>query len=93
MAEISLSSTVRRSESQVSTQVEGETVILQLESGNYFSLNEVGAVVWDELDQPRVVQDLCDRVLREFEVEPSTVVDDVLSLLEQLLSEEMIVLG
>jgi hypothetical protein len=93
MSKITLGTTIERSNSQVSTEVEGETVILQLESGNYFSLNEVGAFIWGELTQPQVVQDLCTRVLEEFDVEGDECERDVMKLLEQLLTEEMIALG
>ena len=81
---------VQRTEAQVSTAVEGETILLQIESGNYFSLNEVAAFVWQELDQPRTVAHLCERLLSEYDSEPEDCFNDLLALLEMWESEGMI---
>ena len=92
MSKIVSAAAIARSDSQVSTVVEGETVVLQLETGNYFSLNEVGAVIWEELSQPRNFAELCSRVLAEYDIDEETCHKDVLALLERLDAEKMIVL-
>jgi hypothetical protein len=55
-----------------------------------FSLNAVGAVVWEALDQPRSVEELVERVVTEFEVEPTVALGDVHSFLEQLESKQLV---
>src|SRR5690606_39638202 len=65
MGTVGSTTTVKKSSAQVSTLVEGETIVLQLETGTYFSLNEVGVVVWEALDQLRTVEELKDKVLSE----------------------------
>jgi hypothetical protein len=55
--------------SQVSTNIKDETVLLQLDSGKYFSLNRVGTVIWEQLKAPISVSELVDAVLDRFEVE------------------------
>lgn len=90
MENLSSTTRVRRSSQQVSTLVEGETIILQLESGTYFSLNEVGAVVWNALDEPRTLQELNQCVLAEYDVDAARCSNDVRALLENLLGERMI---
>ena len=54
---------------QVSCEVNGETVILHFDSGNYFGLNDVGTLVWKMIQQPYSVRDLRDAILSEYEVE------------------------
>jgi hypothetical protein len=73
--------------------MEGEMILLQLESGNYFSLNEVGALVWNQLEAPRTVQQLCDRVCAEYDVDAQVCVRDVTQLIQHLLKEQMVELG
>ena len=70
--------------------MEGETIVLQLESGTYFSLNEVGVTVWNALDEARTVNDLKERVLAEYNVEDAQCSADIRALLEDLLKEKMI---
>lgn len=90
MSTLSPSTTVKKSSVQVSTLVEGETIVLHLESGTYFSLNEVGAVVWAALDEPRTLRDLSVRVMAEYEVDEARCATDIQSLVEKLLDEKMI---
>ena len=45
---------------QMSSELAGEAVILDMESGTYFGLNEVGARVWSLIQEPRAVRDIQD---------------------------------
>jgi hypothetical protein len=76
--------------SQVSTVLGSETVILNFNQGAYFGLNEVGTLIWAELQQPRRVSDLCDAVLAEYDVEPEQCRQDIFRLLEKLHAEGLI---
>jgi len=64
-----LHSRIARLENCVSSEVAGETVILQLDSGQYFGLNESASLVWNALSQPRTLVDLTQVLLAEYCVE------------------------
>ena len=65
---ISKDSVVVAVKSQVSCQLDAETVVLHYDKGLYFGLNEVGTLVWNQVQQPRKVQEIRDAILREYEV-------------------------
>jgi hypothetical protein len=69
---------------QVSSQVEGETVILHMPSGTYFGLDRVGSAVWELLSEPRTLGELRDAVVARFEVEPDQAEQDLRALLADL---------
>ena len=75
---------------QVSCEVNGETVILHFDSGNYFGLNDVGTLVWKMIEQPRSISDLRDAILSEYEVEPDQCERELLNLLEELRERGLI---
>ena len=50
---IERSTTVKKSPHQVSTGLGDEVAILNLQSTLYFGLDEVGACIWQELEEPR----------------------------------------
>lgn len=75
---------------QVSSDLAGESVILNLKTGMYFGLNEVGASVWNLLQQPRSVTDICTQILEEYEVESEQCERDVLTLLHELIESDLI---
>jgi hypothetical protein len=81
---IDLETTLVASQQQVSTDVEGEAIILNFDSGVYFGLDGVGARVWRLLEAPVRVQELRDHICTEFEVEPAQCEADLLELLTEL---------
>jgi Coenzyme PQQ synthesis protein D (PqqD) len=87
---ISSDSIVVATDSQVSTALGAETVILHFDKGSYFGLNEVGTAIWGRLHEPHMVSELCDAILAEYEVEPQRCQQDVLRLLEKLQDEGLI---
>jgi hypothetical protein len=87
---ISKNSTVVATPHQVSATVHGEAVILQMKDGIYYSLDQVGARVWSRLQQPASVDELCQLILSEYEVEPERCERDLLSLLNDLEEARLI---
>jgi hypothetical protein len=51
---------------------DSEAVMLDIESGTYFGLRDVAKAIWDRLEQPIRVEDLCSRLVAQFEVDPAT---------------------
>jgi len=72
-------------------QVEGESVLLDIDSGEYFSLNEVGGRVWDLCDGTRTVSSIVGVLCDEFDVDQSTAVGDTNDLLETLAGAGLVV--
>ena len=75
---------------QVSCDLGGEAAILNIRNGVYYGLDPVGAHVWNLLRTPQKVAEICDAVLRAYDVEPERCRHDVDSLLEDLLAEGLI---
>ena len=83
---VSRSSVVVAAKNQISTDLRGEAVILELESGAYYGLNDVGARIWDLIQQPKNVNDIRDAILEEYEVKPDRCERELLGILEDLAS-------
>ncbi|MGH7469802.1 MAG: PqqD family protein [Longimicrobiales bacterium] len=87
---ISKNSTVVATTHQVSCTVHGEAVILQMKDGVYYSLDAVGARVWSRLQQPASVNELCQLIVSEYEVDLERCEQDLLSLLQDLEQASLI---
>src|SRR5215213_5869828 len=87
---VSQRSTVVAAEDQVSSDLGGETAILDLKAGMYYGLDDVGARVWDLVQEPRNVGDIRDILLEEYDVAPERCERDLLALLQQLANEGLI---
>jgi len=87
---LSLSSIINATKKQVSCDLAGEAVILNVSSGEYFGLNELGARIWNLIQEPRTVGELFEIVLGEYEVTPDQLERDLSSLFEEMATKELI---
>ena len=87
---ITLDSIVAAAPEQVSSDLAGEAVILDLKQGVYYGLDEVGARIWALLQQPRSVEAIRDAILAEYDVEPERCERDLLELLGELSAAQLI---
>ena len=66
------------------SEIDSEAVILDVDSGTYFGLNEVSNRIWQLLQTPTDSEQLIAQILEEYEVAPEEVREDVLSLLNDM---------
>ncbi|PLZ30345.1 PqqD family protein, partial [Fischerella thermalis WC542] len=64
---ISENTIVVASVEQISSDLGGEAVILNLKSGVYHGLNEVGTLIWNLIQTPKTVKDIKAAILAEYE--------------------------
>ena len=81
---------IQASNDVVSRVVDGEAVLLDLASGKYFGLNEVGSRVWEHVNEAITVGALVERLLAEFDVDATTLRRDVDELLADLTAKGLI---
>jgi coenzyme PQQ synthesis protein D (PqqD) len=75
---------------QVSSDLADEVVILDLKNGMYYGLDEVGARIWELIQQPRTIDEIRDALLEEYEVEPEDCTRDLVALLQDLNDAQLI---
>jgi len=87
---ISLDSISVASGELVSANLDGEVVILGFSTGSYFSLDQVGAFVWDLIQRPQKVSDIRDAILEEYEIDLMQCERDLITLLEKLIDKQLV---
>lgn len=88
---IGLDSRPRQRGKQVLTQqVSGTLILLHLDNGEYYKLDEVGSRVWELCDGTRTVADAVSVICEEYEASAETVEADVLALVRELADEKMV---
>lgn len=76
---------------QLSCNLSNEVVILNIRNNTYYGLNEVGAVIWKALkERPRTQQELCARVVQEFDVPLEKCASDVAALISELVKSGLV---
>ena len=87
---LTTSSIIVAANGQVSTDLGGEAVILGLETGRYYSLNDSGSTVWSMIQEPRTVSEIRDAILDTYDVESEVCERDLFALLGQFAQEGLI---
>ncbi|MEZ4708517.1 MAG: PqqD family peptide modification chaperone [Caldilineaceae bacterium] len=87
---IDLDSVVTATNDQISAHLDDEVVILGYQSGAYYGLDEVGLFIWDLLQEPQKVSNICQAVLQEYDVQPADCERDVLTFLADLKSKQLV---
>jgi Coenzyme PQQ synthesis protein D (PqqD) len=84
---IDLHDRVVRTTNLHTARVDDELVILNLERNNYNWLNEVGRAVWDVIESPCEVGDLCRRISQQFDAPEEEIAADILPFLNAMVEE------
>ncbi len=81
---IDLNSRIQLSNEVLIQEIEGEAVLLDLRSEQYFGLDEVGLCLWRQLEADSSLRAAHAQLLDAFEVEPDVLERDLLALLADL---------
>jgi coenzyme PQQ biosynthesis protein PqqD len=73
--------------------VEGQTILLRVDDGGYYAIDEVGAAIWGLCDGVRSVGEIVVELSREFDASEETIENDVLEFVEDLRRERLLVDG
>jgi hypothetical protein len=72
-------------------EIEGETVLLDVEAERYYALDEVGSRCWELLAEHGDLEKVVASMLAEFDVDEATLRSDLEALLEQLSAAGLVV--
>ena len=81
---------IARREGWIAAWVDENLIMMHAESKFYLNLTGSGGRIWELLESPRSVLDLCETLGREFEIEPDAARPEVLAFLDQLLLRKAI---
>lgn len=82
---------VARAPATASRVIEGEAVILSLDTKVLRGLNPVGSRIWELIDGRRSVEAIAAIIVGEFEVGPEAAARDVGAFVRQLLDRGLVI--
>jgi len=91
MRELASTTTVCAVRQQISCELDGEAVILDMNTGTYYGLNVVGQTVWGFVQERRTFQQILEKLLQEYDVTRSQCENDLRELLKDLHDAGLII--
>jgi hypothetical protein len=90
---ISFDSKVRVPDDVLVSQLDGESVLLNLQSESYHGLNEVGTRFWELLTASESIRSAYEALLAEYAVDPETLRGDLIELVGALQEKGLVELA
>lgn len=84
-------SRLRRRDRVLVQRAAGTLVLLDLDGGQYYALDEVSARVWELCDGDHGVGTITEAIGAEYDAPVETIYEDVLAFLEEMLDENLLV--
>lgn len=81
---------ITRSAAPLTSLVDGEVVMLDIESGSYFNLDAIGAAIWAQIETPIAFDDLCQGLHRTYAAPLETIRQDVSALLVEMQAHKLV---
>ena len=76
-------SVVERNEAIVFTEIDGAVVMMDVDEGRYFELDEIGGRIWALIESGASVATICEALLTEYEVAADVCQRDVLEFVAE----------
>ncbi len=84
--------TVSRSPELIASNIDGQIVMMSIESSAYYNLDNIGSEIWQLLEAPMKIAEICETLMGRYAVDANTCQRDVLHFIERLANEGVLVL-
>lgn len=74
----------------LASDVDGELVMMDVKSGSYFNLDRVGTDIWNRLEAPLSLGELCAALEQSYEAETETIARDTRAFVETMLENGLL---
>lgn len=74
-------------------ELQGEAIILNLATGVYFGLDEIGSRIWAQLAAGSTLEQVVDVLWQEFDVDRASLEADVIDLVDTLAAKNLVALA
>lgn len=81
---------VERRGEMIETEVDGELVALHIDNGTCYGFNSTATRVWAMIEQPRLLSELTEELVREYDVDTATCEAQLRDLLDELAADGLV---
>lgn len=90
MIKIQEDTRLKRSKGLITTEVDGELVMMSVDKGKYFGLNEIGHAIWQLLDKFSTPAEIISQLQKEYKVDRETCEEDVMDFLQEMAGKGVV---
>jgi len=84
---------VSRNANLLTAPVHDETVMMDIDGGQYYGLDDIGTAIWQRLEAPQTFGALIDYLAAQYDAERGVIAADVAKLLAQMAEHKVVSLA
>jgi len=84
-------STIQRNNDILTSDLDGEKVMMSIQFGEYYGLGKAGSFIWDNIENPILIAELVKLITEKYEIEFEKCLNDILPFLTELLEKKLII--
>ena len=88
---MNLKEKIKPLETAFTQMIDDEMIILDTQSENYFALDAIASVMWEQLSRHHSPQILYEYMLENYEVESTKLLEDIKNFIQTLLDHKLII--
>jgi len=81
---------IQRKEGMISSNIDGEAVMMSVENGKYYGLNELGTAIWELTENDISFEEIINKLMEDYEVEHKDCLRDVSEFLNDIHTKGLI---
>ncbi|MEM9138612.1 MAG: PqqD family protein [Pseudomonadota bacterium] len=87
--EITLDSVIRRTDNNVSADLDDQVMMMDLERGTYFAVSGTAKAVWDKLESPAKISAVVAELTEAYDVSEEDCARDVVKFVTDLVESDL----
>jgi len=87
---ISVNTIIQRNSNILTSDLDGEKVMMSIKRGEYFGLGKVGSFIWDNIENPTSINELINNITQTYAIDKQTCFNEIKPFIADLLEKELI---
>lgn len=75
----------------IDSQIDDEVVMMNVEKGSYYGLNNIGSAIWEALEEPKSINELVDKFTEEYDVSVEDCKTDITLFIENMVKANTLI--
>lgn len=87
---LNINSVISKKEDAVMAELDGKVVIMSIENGQYYGLDEIGTDIWKRIEGTVTVKSIVEQLVQEYEVSEERCIEELITFLQSIDSKGLI---
>ncbi len=83
---------IKKNESMVLAELDGQIVMMSIENGEYYGFNEMATIVWEKIESGIRVSELVEKLIAEYSVTKEECAKDISELVKYLSNKNIVII-